>query len=405
MKKFDVSIIVTLLLASAIAAWWLEPTGWLAIGIVALAMSFAMMFFAARSILFVSHRKKLYDNPGGRHIHTTPTPRLAGIAFAPIIFCTSILALGLHQSLAPEYHTAIPACLMWISALTFIHMTGVVDDMVGVRYSFKFLAQTIAALLVVASGFWINDLGGIFGIHEVPASMGMPLTVLFIVGVINAFNLIDGMDGLSSGIAIIAFAIYGIHSFLAGQYFFSVVSLAALGTLLPFSYINVYGLGRGRRKLFMGDTGSQTLGMALAVLAVGQLMNGGSTPLTPERLVLVLSPLIIPVFDVIHVMFFRMLHGKHPFHPDKTHIHHRFLDLGLNQSQALGAILYMVVVYTAGNIVLSSYLSVTWVLVIDAAVWLATNGAISVLAQHRKAVANGIHKNKIKTSINHLQHV
>ncbi len=396
MKKFHIVIITALLAVTAAVAWWFEPTGWLATGVVALAMSFVMMYCAAKSILAISYRKRLYDEPGGRHIHTTPTPRLGGIAFAPIIFCTTILALTLHESFAPEHHLAIPDCLMWISALTFIHMIGIVDDLVGVRYYVKFSAQIIAALLVVASGFWINDMGGLFGIHALSAGVGIPLTVFFIVGIINAFNLIDGMDGLAAGICMIAFAIYGIHSFVAGKFFFSLVAFSALGTLMPFSYLNVHGLGRRRRKLFMGDTGSQTLGMAVSVLAVGQIMNNG-TVLVAKDFILALSPLVVPVFDVAHVVLFRMLRGNHPFHPDMTHIHHRLMKLGSNQRKALALIVYLAAIFVAVNMLLVSYVSLTWILIIDIALWCAISGAMCLLARRKKAAKNEMCGNDIKT--------
>lgn len=383
-KKFHI-VIIAALLAAAVAARWLEPTGWLATGLAALAMSFAMMYYAAKNIIAISYRKKLYDLPGGRRIHTTPTPRLGGLAFAPIIFCTTILALALHEFLSPEYHhPVIFDCLMWISALIIIHMIGVIDDLIGVRYYVKLIAQIIAALLVVASGFWINDLGGLFGVNALSPWVGMPLTVLFIVGIINAFNLIDGMDGLAAGICIMAFAVYGVYCHLTGRHFLSLVAFSALGTLLPFFYSNVHGFGKRRHKLFMGDTGSQTLGMTASVLAVGQMVNNG-TVLAPEVFILALSPLVVPVFDVAHVVLFRMLRGNHPFHPDTTHIHHRLIGLGLDQRQALLVILFLAALYVAVNLLLVHCVSVTWILIIDIALWCALNGVMFRLARRRTA--------------------
>jgi UDP-N-acetylmuramyl pentapeptide phosphotransferase/UDP-N-acetylglucosamine-1-phosphate transferase len=310
--------------------------------------------------------------PDGRRIHKTPTPRLGGLAFAPILCCTVILTLALHAAVSPASHTPVANCMTWVCALIFIHMTGTIDDLTGVRYNMKFAAQIVASLLVVAAGFWINDLYGIFGIHALPAAVGIPLTVLLLTFIINAFNLIDGMDGLASGLGILTLGIYGARSFVTGQYLFAVIAVAALGTLIPFFYTNVWGFGRRRRKLFMGDTGSQTLGLVVGVLAVGQMMNTG-TELVTKDLVLILSPLLIPAFDVIHVMLFRMLKGSHPFHPDMTHIHHRLLHRGMNTGQALVSIMFTTIIYILINTLLASHLNINLILVMDVAIWCMFN--------------------------------
>ena len=380
-KNFHI-VIIALAVAGA-SAWFLEPTGWLATVFAVLAASILIMRYAIRNILAVSYRKKLYDLPGGRRIHTTPTPRLGGLAFAPVICCTTILALALHQIISPAHHFGVPECLTWISALIFIYMTGTVDDLIGVRYHIKLGAQVIAALLVVASGFWIDDLGGLFGVTSIHAAVGVPLTVLFIIGVINALNLIDGADGLAAGICIIALAIYGVNCFATGRHFLSVVAFSALGTVAPFFYSNVHGVGVRRRKLFMGDTGSQTLGLVVSVLAVAQMMNNG-TVLAKHDLILALSPLVVPVFDVAHVVFFRMLRGSHPFHPDMTHIHHRLIKWGFNPRQAVALILCLAAVYVSINMLLVRYVGVTLILFLDVAVWCTMNGAIWAFARHKR---------------------
>ena len=341
-----------------------------------------MMHHAVRNILAIAYRKKLYDLPGGRRIHTTPTPRLGGLAFAPVICCATILSLALHSLVAPEHHLAIPNCLTWICALIFIHMLGTIDDIVGVRYYMKFTAQIVAGALVVASGFWINDLGGLFGVHAIPAFVGMPLTVLFIIGIINALNMIDGMDGLAAGMCIIALGIYGVHCFSTGRYFLSLVAFASLGTVIPFFYCNVRGLGTRRHKIFMGDTGSQTLGLVVSVLAVGQIMNDG-TVLAKQDLILALSPLVVPVFDVAHVVFFRLIRGSNPFHPDTTHIHHRLLKCGFGPRQTVILILALAAIYVSVNMLLVRYVSVTLILILDVAAWCSLSGAMYALARRR----------------------
>jgi UDP-N-acetylmuramyl pentapeptide phosphotransferase/UDP-N-acetylglucosamine-1-phosphate transferase len=375
---------------AASAAWLFEPTGWLFAICTALLLSLVMMHTAVRNILAISYRKKLYDLPGGRRIHTTPTPRLGGLAFAPIVCCATILTLGLHSITFPAWHVDSPNCLTWICALIFIHMTGIVDDMVGVKYYVKFAAQIIAGVLVVASGFWINDLGGLFGIGPLSAAVGMPLTVIFIIGIINALNLIDGMDGLAAGVCIFALTIYGVNCFVTGRYLFALVATAALGTLVPFFYANVRGFGTRRHKLFMGDAGSQTLGLIVSVLAVGQMMKGG-TVLVKQDFILALSPLLVPAFDVAHVVFFRMVRGNHPFRPDMTHIHHRLVRWGFAPHRTVLFILCLTAIYVSVNMLLAPHVGVTLILVLDAAMWCAINGLIWQSARNRNGERE-IHK-------------
>lgn len=369
---------------AGIAAWFFEPTGWMASVCVALILSVTLMRYATRKILTVSYRKNLYDQPGKRRLHTTPTPRLGGLAFAPIICCSVILALSFHSFAAPAHQTAIPNCLTWICALIFIHMTGAIDDLIGVRYSVKFAAQTIAAMLVVASGFWVNDLHGLFGIHTLHPAVGMPLTVLFIVGVINALNLIDGLNGLAAGLCIMALGVYGVLSYAKGNLLFALTAFSAVGVLAPFFYTNVRGLGTRRHKLFMGDTGSQTMGLVISALAVSLIMNTG-TELVKQNFVLVLSPLLVPVFDVIHVVIFRLAKGNNPFYPDMTHIHHRLLRQGLSSRRVLAAILGMAAVFTLMNALLAPWVNLTLIFILDAVLWCAFNSIIWQLKK-RKAV-------------------
>ncbi len=369
---------------AGVAAWLFEPTGRMASVCVAMLLSVTLMRYAMRSILAVSYRRNLYDQPGKRRIHTTPTPRLGGLAFAPIICCSVILALSFHSFAAPAHHPAVPNCLTWVCALIFIHSTGAIDDLIGVRYSVKFAAQIIAAVLVAASGFWINDLHGLFGIHALHPAVGMPLTVLFIVGVINALNLIDGLNGLAAGLCIMALAVYGVLSYAKGDLFFALIAFSGIGVLAPFFYTNVRGLGTRRHKLFMGDTGSQTMGLVISALAVSLIMNTG-TELVKQNFVLVLSPLLVPVFDVIHVVVFRLAKRKNTFYPDMTHIHHRLLGQGLNSRRVVALILGMAAVFTLMNALLAPWVNLTLIFILDAVIWCAFNSIIWKLKK-RKAV-------------------
>jgi len=362
---------------------------------VALLASISMMYYSVLNILNISYKKKLFDQPDARRIHKIPTPRLGGIVFAPIICFSTVLALSLLSPSSPSaLAMSVSEGLVLICPLTFVYMVGITDDLVGARPRVKFAAQVMTAALVVYSGLWFDDLHGFFGIHRLPAAVGMPLTVLFIASVINALNLIDGLDGQAAGLCMIAAAFYGVWFYVAGSYMFSWMAFATLGCLAPFIYTNVHGLGTRRRKLFMGDTGSQTVGLILSMLAVAMVHGGGAGVLGGSGVwggeysgaaifVPALSPLLIPVFDIIHVVAFRLSRGHRPFMPDKTHLHHRLLGRGFNQRQTLMLVLALAAGYVAVNMALATVAPMWTILAVDAAMWLAFNSPLVAVRTKR----------------------
>lgn len=365
-------MVLLLAVATAVVVWLLEPSGRLAGVLVAFTISAMMMYQAIPNILAISYRKKLYDQPDGRRIHKTPISRLGGVAFLPIICCSVILTVSLYVMIFPSYDLPSIRSVVWICPLIIIFMVGVIDDLIGVRAQIKLLTQIIAAVLLVWSGLWIDNLGGLFGIHNLPAAVGMPFTVLFVVTTINAMNMIDGVDGLAAGLSVIAFTIYGVYCYLTGSLLMPLLAAAVLGTLVPYWYANVRGIGSRHHRLFMGDTGSQTMGLIISIFAIGLIMDGGRMPVR-QNLVLALSPLIVPVFDLIHVAVLRLSKGKHPFMPDMTHIHHRLMQKGFAPRRTVMIILGLSAAYTFLNMILAPLLDVSLIVVADIAVWCVFN--------------------------------
>ena len=194
------------------------------------------------------------------------------------------------------------------------------------------------------------------------------------VYIVNAINLIDGIDGLASGLSGIALIFYGIVLTQAGEWILALLVWAQLGTLVPFFYYNVFGNPTKRKKIFMGDTGALTVGMLLSFIALS-VTNIDAPEVTKDynQIVLAFSPLIIPAFDVVRVYFHRLRQGRNPFLPDKCHIHHKLLALGLNQRASLCAILLAAVIFMLVNVALSPYVSATWLIVGDVLLWLGSN--------------------------------
>jgi UDP-N-acetylmuramyl pentapeptide phosphotransferase/UDP-N-acetylglucosamine-1-phosphate transferase len=331
----------------------------------------------------VAFRKRLFDKPDERKIHKAAVPRLGGIAFEPAIFFSLSLLLGINMALGQtdillELHGEARELLFGFCSMMILYMMGMADDLVGIRYRAKFVMQVLCGIMLIAGGMWIQDLHGVFGLHELPEWAGYPLTILVVVFIINAINLIDGIDGLASGLCGSASLLFGFIFFMHHQYIYSLLAFATLGALVPFFYYNVFGNADRGRKIFMGDTGSLTIGMMLSFLSIKLTL---STPVTggddTNPMILAFSPLLIPCLDVVRVYIVRIRHGKNPFMPDKSHIHHRMLALGMRQRLTMMTIVFVSIVFTFVNILLSDYIDVNWIVICDILLWLTINITIT----------------------------
>lgn len=343
-------------------------------------------------ILLVAFRKKLFDVPDERNIHRDVVPRLGGMAFMPAIFFSIACTVGfgfLYQTSAPSLVAddvvALQVCFI-ACAMLLLFICGLADDLVGVRYRAKFCVQIIAGVFIIASGIWICDLHDFLWIEKLPPVWGYMLTLLVIVFILNAINLIDGIDGLASGLGAIALLFYGMVFLMSGEYFYAILAASTMGTLVPFYYYNVFGDPKKRKKIFMGDTGSLTIGVVLATLAVKMSMMDSIGYKDVNPLVAAFAPLIIPGFDVVRVYIHRLLQHRNPFLPDKSHIHHKMLALGIPQRTTMVLILVFSALLITLNVIASAYMSVTLVVLLDGVVWIVVNIFISrgIMARARR---------------------
>lgn len=344
------------------------------------------------NILLVSYRKRLFDLPDPRKVHTCPVPRLGGISFLPAIIITFALIMGfriLHG--VPLENLPLSRTLyeflFYIVGAMLLYLTGVQDDLIGVGYRRKFLIQILAALLLVSCGDWIRSLGGLFGIYDLPAWLGIPLTVFLVVYITNAINLIDGIDGLASGLCCISLAMLAYMHIYVGQYVYAFLALATLGILIPFWCYNVFGNAQKGHKLFMGDTGSLTLGYILSFLVIHlSFVHFDEVEHTNPSLAIALSTLIVPLFDVVRVVLHRVRNGKSPFLPDKNHFHHKLLRTGMRVRWVMVTILLISLFFIGLTLLLLPYCNVTFILIIDVVLWTALHLYLDVLiARKRKA--------------------
>ena len=216
---------------------------------------------------------------------------------------------------ATAFPRSMPAiCFRSFCCLPLLYLTVIADDLVGVRYRQKFAIQIFCACLFPLSGLWINDLYGLFGIHELSAYVGIPFTVLTVVFITNAINLIDGIDGLASGLSSVALLVFTFLFISKGLWSYAMLSAGTFGVLVPFFYYNVFGSVERARKIFMGDTGSLTLGYTLSFLAIKYSQhNTDIMPYTEGAFLIAFSTMIIPAFDVVRVVLVRIREGHSPF--------------------------------------------------------------------------------------------
>jgi UDP-N-acetylmuramyl pentapeptide phosphotransferase/UDP-N-acetylglucosamine-1-phosphate transferase len=213
----------------------------------------------------------------------------------------------------------------------------------------------MATLIIIEFGqIRITDLHGFLGIHEIGYTASLFLTLISIVGVTNCFNLMDGIDGLSSSLGILGSATFGWWFFKFGQYDWTVLSAGLIGALIAFFYYNVFGK---EYKIFMGDIGSLLLGFLMSVMAVqfNEFNINLPSPLAmPSTPAIAVGVMIIPIFDTLRVMITRMIAGKSPFLPDKTHIHHYLLCLGYSHLAATVILFVAGIVFIALSFLLKN---------------------------------------------------
>lgn len=334
--------------------------------IVGFLLSWAVGWFSIPRIILVAKQRRIFDRPDVRKVHTAPVPRLGGITFLPGVMIPYCFVRGVAWSLFGAgvlNVTFLDNMMLFLSGVVVIYAIGAWDDVVGISYKRKFLFQILATLVLVLPVCYIDNLHGLFGIYVLPAWLAIPFTALIILLTVNAFNLIDGVDGLSSGLALWAFLVLGGCFLWAGNAELALFCACCVGVVSAFFYYNVFGR---RFKIFMGDCGSLTLGYIVSFLLL-QLISRCSPMMFPERITVItlLGIVFVPVFDTLRIFVVRIWAGHSPFKPDKGHIHHKFLALGYSHKRCMLTILAIQACYTAMNFLLAGWLNINLILLLD----------------------------------------
>ena len=284
--------------------------------------AFAITFLAIPVIIKVAKEKHLFDFPDERKVHTSKIPTLGGIG----IFLGFLFAMTFWTKFIQCAH------LQYLTAsLIIISFLGIKDDLIGLSAFKKAVGQVFAALIVVIWGdLRIESLFNIFGIQELPYIISVIFSTLTIIVIVNAYNLIDGIDGLAASLGLVASVSFGILFFMTGNnYQQSILAFSLAGGLLGFLRFNITPA-----RIFMGDTGSMVLGFLLAFLSIEFIeiksFEGNSWLVSNSVPLISMSLVFVPLYDLVRVFSIRLWHKRSPFMPDKNHLHHLLLKLGFS---------------------------------------------------------------------------
>ncbi len=297
--------------------------------------AFGITFFAIPSIIRVAEIKNLYDVPDERKHHARSVPTLGGMGiFAGLLFS---LTFWTNQAQIVELQYII-------SALLILFFMGIKDDMVDLRAWKKLMGQIVAAaILVECANVRLTTFYGLFGVDDIPAWAGWVLTTFTCVVITNAFNLVDGIDCLAGSLGVVGCAAFGLWFYFLGMTQYTILCCALAGAVCAFLWFN-----RTPARVFMGDTGSMLIGFVMSLLAVKFIESVRVLPRDHAYKILSVPVftcgiLVVPLFDTLRVFTIRMLAGKSPFSPDRNHVHHLLVDLGLTHMRATAVLVVFTV--------------------------------------------------------------
>lgn len=283
-------------------------------------LAFVVTFLAIPAIMKIADEKKLFDVPDSRKLHTTPIASLGGVGIFLGFFLSCLLTIATNQNTDMQFFFA--------SAIV-IFFLGLKDDILIISALKKFLGQlAAAAILIHLAGIRIESMHGMFGLGVLPEPLSYLISYATIIVIVNAYNLIDGVDGLAGSLGLLTTSIFGVYFFAANMPVYSLMAFGMTGSLLAFLVFNF-----NPAKIFMGDSGSLLLGLVNAILVIKfiAVADAPGTQLPIESTVAVaISILIIPLLDTLRVFSIRIAKGRSPFVPDRNHIHHLLLDRGMN---------------------------------------------------------------------------
>lgn len=305
--------------------------------ILAFITAFTLTYNVIPSIIRISEKKRLFDEPGERRSHTVQTPSLGGIGiFAGVLFSmvlwTPFTVFGDLQYI--------------LCAFIIIFLIGVSDDLDPLTPTNKLIGQLLAAIILVfKANIKLTSLYGILGVQVLPEWAAILLSVFSILVIINAFNLVDGINGLSGSLGTLISIVLGSWFFLTKNLDLAIVSFSLAGACIAFLKYNITPA-----KIFMGDTGSLFLGLTCSILAIQfieihNVLPDNNVYAINAAPAVAIGIMILPLFDTLRVFTVRAMRGRSPMSPDRNHLHHLLLDSGLSHMQATSVLVFTNVIF------------------------------------------------------------
>ena len=302
-------------------------------------------------ILKIAKEKNLVDNPDARKLQKVPVPVVGGLAvFFGLLFglLCGITMMNLFAGDIGMFSgiVSVNRLLPIVLGMSIMLYVGCMDDIMGLSPKARFLIEILVILgLIYSSGISVDSLHGLWGIDDIPSVVAVPLTIFAGVGIINAINMVDGVNGLSSGLCITCSMLFGLQFFCIGDYVNAVLAFSIASSLFLFFIHNVFG---NQSRMFIGDAGTMVMGVLMTWFVMCSMHDAGRGLILDYAYcptAMVVAILSVPVADTLRVMTMRVFHGKSPFSPDKTHLHHAFVGIGVSHSiTALSEILIDVIV-------------------------------------------------------------
>jgi UDP-N-acetylmuramyl pentapeptide phosphotransferase/UDP-N-acetylglucosamine-1-phosphate transferase len=338
--------------------------------------AFSLTYLIIPVIIRVAIERRIYDRPNERSSHREPTPSLGGIALFAGTVCGTVLwtpggSFGVLQYI--------------LAAFVLIFFVGILDDLLPISPGKKLAGQLLVAIILAyMANVRVTSFYGFAGIHDLSDIASLMLSIIAIVGIINAFNLIDGINGLAGSIGLLACLFFGTWFYLVDVPALMVVAFSLAGAILAFLKYNFTPA-----KIFMGDTGSLLIGTVCALLAISFIeTNYKLRPESPYTLgaapAIAVAVLILPLYDTLTVLTRRILRGRSPFSPDKTHVHHQLLLLGLSHTATTATLLCINVLFILAAFLFNRQ-GIFTVLVLELILAIVLSGVLYLLSRLTKS--------------------
>lgn len=286
--------------------------------VISIVVAITISIVIYKPLYLIALKKGFLKKTNGRSSHIGKVPDFGGILiFSSLFFTFTALVKFPHKEMQ-----------FFLLAVSTIWVVGIFDDILQIRPRYKFVGEIISVFILVVGGeFYLTNLHGLFGIHEINPWFGALFTMFILIGIINSINMIDGIDGLCSGISALIISTFSVWFLMNNYWNYAIIGFSVVASLIPFFIRNVFCI---KTKIFLGDNGSLMLGLILGVFVVKFCelnITENTWQATKNAPGIAFCFMSIPVIDTIRLMIYRTSQGRSPFNPDKSHIHHKFLQI------------------------------------------------------------------------------